>query len=197
MYILSKIEMKSKIYFIPNEYLKDFIDGYDLPNECLGNKIKPYVIINFPDIKRGDALELETHFGYTGRKEHFMYWDGENVIPQCNDYYAYDGGGPPLCFKTFTEFPMNYFSETAWFGESVYLDYDTFVDQIRNWTTNEDDKELMITYKNKTYSLNLDESEACDSLSEYIDLIKTGNAKHIMLVNSNNRIVDIDGEEVY
>ncbi len=193
------MKMKSKIYKIPNEYLKNFINDYDYATESLGRKIKPYVIKNYPDIKRGDALELDFYFGYPDRKEHFMYWDGKNVLPQCHDYYDYDGGGPPLCFKTFTEFPMDYFSETAWFGESVYLDYDTFVDQVRNWTAKEDndDEELIITYKNKTYSLNLDESESCDSLSEYIDVIKTGKAQYIMLVNSDNKIVNIDGEEVY
>lgn len=193
------METKSKIYNIPNEYLKDFIDDYEYPNESLGLKIKPYIINNFPDIKRGDSLELDFSFGCPGRKEHFMYWDGENVIPQCNDYYDYDGGGPPLCFKTFTEFPMNYFSETAWFGSSVYLDYDTFVDQVRNWTADEDneEEELIITYNNQKYSLDLVEADVVDSLSEYIDMIKSGEAHHIMLVNAKNRIVDIDGEEVY
>lgn len=193
-------------FFYPSVHIRH----YRLPNKSLGREIKPYVLNNFPDIKRGDALELDHLFGYPGRKGHFMYWDGKNVIPQCNDYYDYDGGGPPLCFKTFTEFPMDYFSETAFFGSSVYLDYDTFVEQVRNWIPeydsddegededeDEDDAQLFIRFQDKKYSLDLCEADGNYSVTEYIKVIKRGEAKHIMLVNSQNRIVDIHGIEVY
>lgn len=197
--------MPSTVHFISKQILEAYVpeyDTYEYASAEIGTKLTPYVKANLPTIRRGDALELDVCYGCPGRKEHFMFWDGEQVIPQCTDYYDYDGGGPPLCFKTFTEFPMEYFSEVAWFGNSVYLDYDTFADQIRNLQFQEDedldeDSELLIEYQGETYSLNLDEADGNMNLYEYVELIKEGGARHIMLVNAKNRIVDIHGNEVY
>ncbi len=183
---------KAAVYKIP----EDIVNQHGTKNYI---EFTNYVNAKYPSIKRGDALELGVYLGYPGRKEHFLFWDGKQVIPQCTDYYEYDGGGPPLSFKTFTEFPMDYFSEVAWFGFAVYLDYNTFVYQVKMWDTPEDDQDanLEIEYKGVRYSLNLDESEAYDSLNQYIDAIKNGEARHIIMVDSNNRIVNINGEEVY
>lgn len=184
---------------------------YEIPEEIV-NKYGPsgyegltdYVLETYPDIKRGDALELDIIC--LGRYENFVFWDGEKVIPQCHDYNEYLGAGPPLCFKTFTEFPMGHFKNAVWFHNTVYLDYDTFVDQVRNWSSkksiyededDDDNNELHIKYKGETYSLNLDEMDGNYDIPEYVQHIHSGKSTHVILVDSCNKIVDIDGYQVY
>ena len=205
------MKTKSSIYDIPEDIcLKaipdtDDIIGYYYDNcDEIGLELSPYVKEHYPQIERGDALKLGILLGRESRKGHFMFWDGEKVIPQCNDYYDGDGAGPPLCFKTFTEFPLEYFEEVSYFGYTVYLDYDTFVDQIRNLTPvsirSQEESDAFITYKDQKYYL-IRDCQFCDTdmytIDEYIEKVQQGESQFHMLVNSNNKIVNMNGEEVY
>ena len=166
-----------------------------------------YVLETYPDIKRGDLLKLDKSLSSSGRSSYILFWDGKRVIPQCFDYSDGYEGGPPLCFKTFTEFPINYFEKLIRFDSTVYLDYDTFSDQVRNWLNGKSDEEdedeyqefdLCITYNGNSYLLEQD--EAYDNFKgtyEYVKFIHEGLSTKIILVDSCNKIVDIDGYQVY
>ncbi len=183
---------------------------YEIDENVPLGHLNEYVRRHFPNIKRGDAVYSDG-IGDGERYTDYAYWDGEKLLKQCGVYNdGFRGNGPSLHFKTITEFPIGYFNGTCHFDDIIYLDYDTFAPQIRNYNFEEmkakaiandpyyeeDYEDIVITYEGKDYFIPIQNYDAAP-IEEYIELIKYGGTTYVLLVNSENRIVDIDGEEVY
>ena len=190
--------MESKVYTVPKGENVNFYNMFQKNS----NLVK-YIKENFPQIKRGDTIDININqFDLSSDLDYrsmYVFWDGKKVLPQCTDFYEYGGGGPPLCFKTITEFPINYF-EGFCIWSPIYLDYDTFHKQILDIDIkSEEDEEwdkFFVTYNGKKYEFDFDDSEDY-SPKEYLEYIKSGFSIHNILVSSKDKIVDIDGVEVY
>lgn len=207
--------MAPTVYKISEDVVKshytygDYENIYeDFPKfgDKLAKSLIPYVTENFPQIKRGDVIELELsnepmHY----RKQQYMFWDGKEILLPFSDFYDYGGGGPPLSFKSITEFPIGYFADYVFFSDVIYLDYDTFMEQIENLRenydeeANDDDKNwenLFVTYKGQKYPIYDEFGRDNYTCLGYLEILREGQNPHVMLVDKYDKIVDIDGYRV-